>query len=448
MPDLDLEPDPEIADAILTTDASAEGESCASALRARGFHVVDVPLSLLEARAAIGEAPRVIVVDLDQPGALDAVERLRELPAGASAELVCIGAPARAGVLGFDEGSERIFERPVDRERFAALVAKLAAPARARSLASDDASAFVCTAPRHGRAAVPRERAAADDVGLSCGRGHRDRSRARAGRQRRAARHGRDEPFELSKLLSDAEARVSIEPDPPVGARTTTCRRVALARAPRRARRAARSRRGRCGDGILGGARWDAEARRARCRSARRPAPEQSRGSVGGAERCATVLGPPSLPASNRRRARARTSSTLHASSASNERLSPFQRGTGVEPIADAKRADARPRGARPAAIRSPGARSEWPALARAAPAADARNTAAASSRDGRGTGLRVASTEAPPSMTEFEPERSSFGWSSGEQARAPQISPEPSRCAVDVPDAEPPPSRRLARAR
>ncbi|HVY45482.1 MAG TPA: hypothetical protein VHB21_06360, partial [Minicystis sp.] len=123
----DLESSSSTGDAILTTDASAEGEAYAAALRARGFHVVDVPLSLLEARA-IGEAPRVILIDVDQPGAIEAVERVRELAAGSAAELVCIGDPARAAELGLEPTSVRVFERPVDRDRLVDLVSHLAEP--------------------------------------------------------------------------------------------------------------------------------------------------------------------------------------------------------------------------------------------------------------------------------------------------------------------------------
>ncbi len=126
--DADLAPPSSVAgDAILTTDASAEGEACAAALRAQGYHVIDVPLSLLEARA-IGEVPRVIIVDVDQPGALEAVERLRELAAGSAAALVCIGHREKAAELGFDSQSPRVFERPVDKERLVEVVTELAAP--------------------------------------------------------------------------------------------------------------------------------------------------------------------------------------------------------------------------------------------------------------------------------------------------------------------------------
>lgn len=118
----DLDPDdpgaPRRGDVVLVTDASAEGESIGAALRARGFVVVDVPLGLLEARVA-GELPEALVVDIDEPGAYEALDRVRERPAGAAAEVVCVGDPIRAAELGIAIA----FERPVD---IAGLVAHLA----------------------------------------------------------------------------------------------------------------------------------------------------------------------------------------------------------------------------------------------------------------------------------------------------------------------------------
>jgi hypothetical protein len=116
-------------DAVFITDASAEGEAIASALRARGFVVVDVPIGLLESRI-VGETPRVLIVDVDQAGAFEAVERVRELTGGATAELICIGDPGRAGELGAPRNSGRSFERPVDLDRIVDEVALVAEPGR------------------------------------------------------------------------------------------------------------------------------------------------------------------------------------------------------------------------------------------------------------------------------------------------------------------------------
>ena len=60
------------------------------ALRGVGYSVVDVPLSMLLARVAV-QVPRVILVDADAEGALDAVSRLRDLPGAESIDVVFVG---------------------------------------------------------------------------------------------------------------------------------------------------------------------------------------------------------------------------------------------------------------------------------------------------------------------------------------------------------------------
>jgi len=112
-------------DVILIADASAEGQTIAAALRARGFAVAFSPIERLEARV-LDEVPRVLLVDIDQPGARDAIERLRELPAGQSAELVCLGSLARAVEVGATSASGRAFERPLDIHAILAHIAALA----------------------------------------------------------------------------------------------------------------------------------------------------------------------------------------------------------------------------------------------------------------------------------------------------------------------------------
>jgi hypothetical protein len=112
-------------DVILIADASPEGQTIAAALRTRGFAVAFSPIERLEARV-LDEMPRVLLVDIDQPGARDAIERLRELPAGQSAELVCLGSLERAGEVGATSASGRAFERPLDSHAILAHIAALA----------------------------------------------------------------------------------------------------------------------------------------------------------------------------------------------------------------------------------------------------------------------------------------------------------------------------------
>lgn len=115
-------------DVILMTDASAEGHTIAVALRERGYVVLDVPLMLLDARV-IGESPRVVLLDIDQVGAIERAERLVELPGGASVELFLFGDPLRAAELGRSPTDESVFARPIDLDRLLEQVAAVAQPA-------------------------------------------------------------------------------------------------------------------------------------------------------------------------------------------------------------------------------------------------------------------------------------------------------------------------------
>jgi hypothetical protein len=115
-------------DVVLVADPSAEGESIASALRAHGFVVMDAPIALLEARI-VGESPKALVIDLDQAGAYDALERVRELSALSEMQLLCVGESSRAAELGV-MSCARAFTRPVDIDRLVAEVASFATPSR------------------------------------------------------------------------------------------------------------------------------------------------------------------------------------------------------------------------------------------------------------------------------------------------------------------------------
>lgn len=113
-------------DTVLVTDASAEGETIASALRERGFHVVDLPIALLEGRIAL-ERPRVVVVDVDEPGALAAVARLRERTGGIDLALIGVGDPVRGAEI-VRGPVDHVFERPVDLRRLMDVIGNLASP--------------------------------------------------------------------------------------------------------------------------------------------------------------------------------------------------------------------------------------------------------------------------------------------------------------------------------
>lgn len=115
-------------DLILITDASAEGHSVAGLLRERGYLVLDVPLMLLDARV-IGESPRVVLLDVDQVGAIERAERLFELPNGGSIELLLIGDPLRAAELGRSPTDASVFARPIDVDALLDRIGEVARPA-------------------------------------------------------------------------------------------------------------------------------------------------------------------------------------------------------------------------------------------------------------------------------------------------------------------------------
>jgi hypothetical protein len=101
---------------VFVSDPSAEAERIAQTLRAAGYLVVDVPLSMLVARVAV-QRPRVILVDADGEGALEAVGRMRELPESSSVDVLFCGRAGHA-LTGVEdalahEGSG-FFPRPVD----------------------------------------------------------------------------------------------------------------------------------------------------------------------------------------------------------------------------------------------------------------------------------------------------------------------------------------------
>jgi hypothetical protein len=101
---------------VFVSDPSAEAEKIAQTLRGAGYVVVDVPMSMLIARVAV-QRPRVILVDADTEGALDAVGRLRELPDAEGIDIVFLGKEGVALSNVEDamahEGSG-FFTRPVD----------------------------------------------------------------------------------------------------------------------------------------------------------------------------------------------------------------------------------------------------------------------------------------------------------------------------------------------
>ena len=100
---------------IFVSDPSAEAERGAHQLRASGFGVVDVPLSMLAARVAV-QTPSVASIDADATGVLDALLAVRGDRDDLPLEVLFLGQPGAevALVVALGLGSECFFTRPVD----------------------------------------------------------------------------------------------------------------------------------------------------------------------------------------------------------------------------------------------------------------------------------------------------------------------------------------------
>ncbi|WP_437982873.1 DUF4388 domain-containing protein [Sorangium sp. So ce117] len=116
--------------AILLVDASEDGEAIGAALRGRGFEVIAAPIAELDARLA-SDAPRVVIVDIDEPGTIEVLERLYLRPGGVAASVLLVGDPVRSAELD-PQLFGQVFERPVDTAELAAHVSAVAEPGRYR----------------------------------------------------------------------------------------------------------------------------------------------------------------------------------------------------------------------------------------------------------------------------------------------------------------------------
>jgi hypothetical protein len=101
---------------IFVSDPSAEADRLSTALRGRGYTVIDVPLSLLVARVAV-QTPSLILLDIDAEGALDVASRLREIPGAQGIDILFLGEEGKT----FDGPNDALrqegsgfLERPVD----------------------------------------------------------------------------------------------------------------------------------------------------------------------------------------------------------------------------------------------------------------------------------------------------------------------------------------------
>jgi hypothetical protein len=124
---------------VFVADTTPEAELVTRSLRDAGNTVVDVLLSMLVARVAV-QRPRVVVVDADAEGALDIIERMRELPGADDIHVLFV---ARAGgVIATPEEAiahegSGFFVRPVDVDALLQKVRLLAVGARAAAIPSE-----------------------------------------------------------------------------------------------------------------------------------------------------------------------------------------------------------------------------------------------------------------------------------------------------------------------
>jgi len=104
------------APTIYVTDAAAESARIADTLRAVGYDVVDVPLSMLVTRAQ-AQRPDIVLVDIDADGALATVAELRQQPGGGAVDFFFFSqgeGPIRNADDALAQDGSAYFRRPVD----------------------------------------------------------------------------------------------------------------------------------------------------------------------------------------------------------------------------------------------------------------------------------------------------------------------------------------------
>lgn len=115
---------------IFVSDASAEAERLAGLLRAEGYLVVDVALSILPGRARV-QAPSLIICDADSEGAFETVRKIRTAEDGRPVPIIFLGDPQ--GRLGDGPGSidalsATLFYRPIDPSQVIQKIRELTGP--------------------------------------------------------------------------------------------------------------------------------------------------------------------------------------------------------------------------------------------------------------------------------------------------------------------------------
>jgi len=101
---------------VFVSDASAEAERIADALRALGYVVADVPLDMLPSRAS-AQRPNVVIADIDADGAMAELAKLRRLPGSGAIDFVYLGrgeGPVKNADDALANDGSAFFLRPVD----------------------------------------------------------------------------------------------------------------------------------------------------------------------------------------------------------------------------------------------------------------------------------------------------------------------------------------------
>ena len=192
---------------VFVSDPTAEAERVAQAMRAAGYTVVDVPLSMLVARVAV-QHPRVILVDADGEGALDVIARMRELPDAEDIHVLLLAMPG--GAVGSEEEAlaheaSGLFVRPVDVPELVSRVSALAGHEPSRSRRGGDRAT-----PRH-RPSVPPSR---PPVSTRAPFSVDPPAPVEPPLSRRPPALSPPVSVELRRLLADAERRVTFDAEP------------------------------------------------------------------------------------------------------------------------------------------------------------------------------------------------------------------------------------------
>lgn len=143
---------------VFLTDASAETEGLARKVRASGYLVVDVPLSLLRERAAV-QPPALVLVDADAEGLRDVLQKLRELPLADRIAVFVFG--REGGAIAEREalqgpGATHFFVRPADEASVHAKVEEvIGPPPPRRSVRPSSPPAPIPSTPSGPQSAAP-----------------------------------------------------------------------------------------------------------------------------------------------------------------------------------------------------------------------------------------------------------------------------------------------------